>query len=619
MATTQPAGSRRRGRIGGALRHPVRAARVLAAWYRDDPDRLAVVVSQLLPAPVARRVAPVLQQAPVRRLAPVSSVLVGLRAGRAESVADQVEQLSHRSSARSARLRTAVVLAAAERPREAAVLIAGLDPDPAVEIAKAKLDYRAGQLGAAIERVLALDPADGSAGARLLARYRSELAALSPTPVPAPPGGPDPVERTPGRILHLVTNALPYVSAGYTVRTHRIATAQRARGLDPHVVTAWGWPALQGYVAAAPEESIDGVWYHRLLPDGAIAAAGTDARLSQAVTATTRLVRGLHPAVLHAASDHRNGTVALAVRDRTGVPMVYEVRGFLEETWLARLGGSTAGSAAADAAAAEAAAASPRYELARARETAVMRSADAVVTLSATMRSEIVARGVPAERVALAPNAVDAALLTARPDGAGFRRSVGLPADAIVVGSVSTLNRYEGFATLLDAAALLRDAGGPVHVLLVGDGPERAGLARLAASLGLADLVTLPGRVPAERALAAHAALDVFVVPRTDVRVTRLVTPLKPVEAMALGRPVVASQLPALAELLEDGAAGVLVPPDDPVALATALAEFRDDPTTRERLGTAGRDVIAASRTWDRIAYTYRDLYAQLDALPSRT
>jgi len=432
---------------------------------------------------------------------------------------------------------------------------------------------------------------------RLQANYAGELAAISPDPIPPQPKvimG----ERVPGRILHCVTNALPYTQAGYTVRTHRIVTAQKALGLDPHVVTSWGWPMLQGHTDVEPYAEIDGIPYHRLLPTGTGELPHElRGRMIRGAAEVTELVRKLRPQVLHAATDHRNGSVALAVRERTGTPFVYEVRGFLEETWAsrdpARIG-------------------SERHILQREREAFLMRSADAVVTLAETMAAEIVERGVPRERIYLAPNAVNDELLTAEYDGQAFRASYGIEPGEIVVGSVSSIVAYEGFATLLRAAALLRDRGTPVRVLLVGDGTEREALLELVKELKLDDAV-LPGRVGPEEALQAQSAIDIFVCPREDLRVCRLVTPLKPVEAMALGKPVVLSDLPALAELVGTGGAGLLVPPGDPEALADALAELRDDPKRRAEMGEAGRAEVAAKRTWSRVAETYRDLYRSLD------
>jgi glycosyltransferase involved in cell wall biosynthesis len=230
------------------------------------------------------------------------------------------------------------------------------------------------------------------------------------------------------------------------------------------------------------------------------------------------------------------------------------------------------------------------------------------------MREEIVARGVARDKIVLAPNAVDADLLTATYDGLGFRARYGIGPGEFVVGSVSSLTSYEGFSTLLEAVALLRDEGSPVRVLLVGDGAERPALLAEVEHLGLGDQAVLPGRVGPTVAMAAYRALDVFVVPRRDVRVAQLVTPLKPVEAMALGVPVIASRLPALAELLANGRAGRLVPPDDPRALADAIARVRDDVTLRTDLVTAGRDEVAQRRTWQQVARSYRDLYEQLGA-----
>ncbi|MEU0563788.1 glycosyltransferase family 4 protein [Nonomuraea sp. NPDC005983] len=426
--------------------------------------------------------------------------------------------------------------------------------------------------------------------------YRGELAAISPDPIPPSPKVAV-LERVAGRVMHLVTNALPFTQAGYTVRTHRIVTAQKAKGLDPHVVTSWGWPMFQGHADATPYEEIDGIPYHRLLPEGhGEMPFEMRGRMVKGADSVTRLVAELKPQILHAATDHRNGSVAHAVRDRTGTPFVYEVRGFLEETWASRdpirVG-------------------SERHVLQREREAFLMREADAVVTLAETMAAEIVERGVPRERIFLAPNAVDDSLLTADYDGATFRRSMGIADNEIVVGSVSSIVAYEGFATLLRAGALLRDAGSPVRVLIVGDGTERDNLLELVEELSL-DTAILPGRVGPEEALQAQAAIDIFSCPREDLRVCRLVTPLKPVEAMALGKPVVLSDLPALSELVGSDGAGLLVPPGDPEELAKAIAALREDPARRAEMGEAGRAEVAAKRTWGRVAETYQALYRSL-------
>jgi glycosyltransferase involved in cell wall biosynthesis len=391
-----------------------------------------------------------------------------------------------------------------------------------------------------------------------------------------------------------VSNALPYSQAGYTVRTHAIVTAQRAAGLDPQVVTRWGWPVLQGVLDTAAVSLLDGIAYHRLLPRGGIPVDGAD-QLQRQADDLTDLVLKVRPQVLHCATPHLNATPALQAARRTGLPLVYEVRGFLEQSWASsdpsRLG-------------------SERYRRERARETAIMHEADAVVTLAATMREEILARGVDPAKVVVVPNAVDAGLLAARPDGAGFRRRLGIAPQEYVVGSVSSMTAYEGFDTLLRAAALMPDLGVPVRVLLVGDGPQLPRLRELAAELGIGSAVVLPGRVPPERARDAVDALDVMCVPRIDAPVCRTVTPLKPVEAMALGVPVVASDLPALGEMALGGRTAVLVPPADPVALAHALARQRDR-DCHEQLAEA-RDEVERHRTWQAAASRYRDLYASL-------
>ncbi|WP_017557880.1 glycosyltransferase [Nocardiopsis baichengensis] len=589
---------------------PLRAA----PWdgLRDAAARAGLRLAKALPE---RARASALAAATARRSSgppprfPAAYLLLLAAGEQVDEARDDMARIARRASAATPRgrrraLRTASVLAAAERPRLTEVALRHLPELPeryavplagAVAARNARLLFDRGRIS---EAVSAVEPFTGGheVCARLHERLVGEHRALGPLPEPPPRDG-EGYEPVPGRVLHLVSNALPRTSAGYTVRTHRIVTAQRDAGLVPAVVTFPGWPLDD---RGGPEScELDGVGYHRLHP-GRELPGGLGGQVDAGVEGVTALARRLRPAVLHAATDHRNGSIAAGAAARLGLPFVYEVRGFLEETWLSAAGAQAHGS--------------ERHRAIVERESALMCSADAVVTLSRTMRGEIVARGADPDRIVLAPNAVEPALLDTRPDGAGFRREHGLGPEDFVVGSVSSVVGYEGFTVLAEAVALLRERGVPARMLLVGDGKAMGDVRAAVRRLGIEGACVLPGRVGRDDALRAHAALDAFAAPRADERVCRLVTPLKPVEAMALGTPVVASDLPALRELLAGGEAGLMVAPGDAVGLSEALERLYGDPDLRSELGDAGRAEVSAHRTWPRIAEVYRDLYARLGA-----
>ena len=451
----------------------------------------------------------------------------------------------------------------------------------------------------------------------------------------------------PGRVLHLVTDALPTTNAGYTVRTQRIAAAQREAGLDPHVLTKAGFPVAQGHLDGRRLAEVDGVPYHRLIPYRLPSRA--DAAAALGLDLAARLTGRLRPAVLHAASNHLNGQLALALREDFGLPVIYEVRGFWEETWLSRHGvapGDPAAQApqpgvtpsrarsaslspaepvpAVTARRAPVAparlpgadlAASDFYQLSRAAETRCMTEADLVVTLGEVMREEIVARGVAADKVIVVPNAVSADFLEPLPDGAPLRESLGIRPGELVVGVVSNLVAYEGVGTLLEAAGELRRRGLAVRPLIVGDGTERTALERLAGQLGLTGTAIFTGRVPMSQVRRYHAVLDLFAVPRTSDRVCQLVTPLKPVEAMASGLCVVASDVGALREIIRPEATGALATSGDSASFANIMEPLLYSSDTRRKLGANAREWVARDRTWAHNAAIYRAAYERLGAV----
>jgi glycosyltransferase involved in cell wall biosynthesis len=243
-----------------------------------------------------------------------------------------------------------------------------------------------------------------------------------------------------------------------------------------------------------------------------------------------------------------------------------------------------------------------------------MLAADLVVTLGEAMREEIVARGVPAAKVLIVPNAVSQEFLRPLPDASGLRQELGIGPGEYVAGVVSTLSPYEGIGTLLEAISIVRGRGVPARALIVGDGPERAALQRHAAACGLAQAAIFTGRVPAAKVREFHALLDIFVVPRTPDRVCQLVTPLKPVEAMASGLCVVTSEVKALSEIIKHEVTGTLTVPQDPVSLADRLEYLFYSPDIRRKLGDNAREWVARDRTWAHNAARYQDAYARLGA-----
>ena len=345
---------------------------------------------------------------------------------------------------------------------------------------------------------------------------------------------------------------------------------------------------------------LDGVPYHRLLPP--LMPKRADAAADLGLKMAADLVRRLRPAVLHPASNFANARIALALGERYGLPVVYEVRGFWEDTWLSRHPDG------------DRLASSELYRGNRDLETGCMLAADLVVTLGEAMREEIIARGVPAEKILIVPNAVAGEFLRPLPDAAALRSELGIAPGEYVVGVVSTLAPYEGIGTLVEATSILRGRGVPVRALIVGDGPERAALQRQAAACGLAQAAIFTGRVPAAKVREFHALLDIFVVPRTRDRVCQLVTPLKPVEAMASGLCVVTSQVKALTEIVKHEVTGVQTVPQDPVSLADWLEHLLYSPDIRRKLGDNAREWVARDRTWAHNAARYQDAYARLGA-----
>ncbi|HEY9150052.1 MAG TPA: TIGR04063 family PEP-CTERM/XrtA system glycosyltransferase [Gammaproteobacteria bacterium] len=398
------------------------------------------------------------------------------------------------------------------------------------------------------------------------------------------------------RILHVLDHSIP-LQSGYTFRTRAILEQQRSFGWETFHITG----AKQGKGSGQVEEDVDGLHFYRSPPLEGLAARlpiynqwavvqGLRKRLDE-------VVRKLKPDILHAHSPALNGLAALSVARRHGIPLVYEVRAFWEDAAVDH-GTSREGGL--------------RYRLTRALETHVLKGADAVTTICEGLRGDIIGRGLPDGKVTVIPNSVALErfpLLIGRDEP--LLAELGLRGSR-VVGFIGSFYAYEGLPLLLEALPLILSQRDDVCLLLVGGGPQDEALRQMTGQLGLEDKVIFTGRVSHNEVQRYYSLVDIFVYPRLSMRLTELVTPLKPLEAMAQGRLVVASDVGGHKELIESGLTGELFPAGDAAGLADAVLRLLDDESRWPQRLAAGRDYVERVRNWRASAEHYRPVYAAL-------
>ena len=419
--------------------------------------------------------------------------------------------------------------------------------------------------------------------------------------LPRIPGPARPVVPNDGVILNLLKESLPYLTNGFTMRSRYNLLATRDAGMRPEVVTNLGFPRLLGPPPAPAVELVDDIPHHRLdLGAHHVEERPFDVVLEEQAWLTAAIARRVAPSIIHAGSGHRGYETALvgaAVRAHIRRPLVYEVRSFFESTWSADPLWNERGE---------------QYHRRHDAETAAMQRADHVVTIAEAMRDDIIARGVDPERVTVIPNGVDADAFSPEPPDPSLRARYGLDG-RFTFGYVSNLDHpRENQELLVEATAILLRRGRAVTCLIIGDGRRRAEIEAIARKAGVGGRVIFTGRVPHEAVAGHYAILDAFVVPRRDERAARTVTPLKPYEALAMARPLVVADLPALTEIAEPDARGLVFPAGDAAALATALERLIDDPELGRRIGAAGRDWVARERSWAANGPRFRAVYDQV-------
>jgi PEP-CTERM/exosortase A-associated glycosyltransferase len=394
------------------------------------------------------------------------------------------------------------------------------------------------------------------------------------------------------RILHILDHGLP-LHSGYTFRTRAILKAQMARGWEVAGVTG-----VRHGKFDTDEETIDGIRFHRTArvnsgPPviGELREVAAFARRIEAVA------RKWRPDILHAHSPVLDAMAAQRVADRLGLPLVYEIRAFWED---AAVGNGTGREG------------SLKYRATRALETRAVRKADAVAVICEGLKSDLAARGIDPGKIFVSPNGVDLTLFgEPLPHDAALAAQLGI-AGAETIGFIGSFYDYEGLDVLIDAMPALVAARPSVHLVLVGGGPMEAQLRAQAEASPAAARIRFVGRVPHQEVERYYSLVDVLVYPRKAMRLTDLVTPLKPLEAMAQRRLVAASDVGGHRELIRDGDTGTLFAPDDPAALAASVAGLLADRDQWDARRIRARTFVEAERNWAVNVERYESVYQNL-------
>lgn len=393
------------------------------------------------------------------------------------------------------------------------------------------------------------------------------------------------------KILHVLDHSLP-VQSGYAFRSAAILREQRRLGLETLPLTG-----PKHGKSTALEEEVDGTRYARTPPTDTLLARLPAGEQLEVIRRLRRRLRELvareRPDVIHAHSPCLNALAALGL----GPPLVYEMRSSWEDAAVST-GTTTEGSV--------------RYRVSRALETYVLRRADAVTVICQGLREEVIARGVPAGRVTVVPNAVDPeAFVHPATDAAATRRSLGLEG-AYVLGFIGSFFAWEGLALAIEAMPLILERRAEARLLLVGGGVHEPALREAVRRFGLEREVVFAGPVPHSQVASLYDVVDLLVYPRLPMRLTHMVTPLKPLEAMAMGKAMVASDVGGHRELIVDGETGVLFRAGDPRALAEAVLRVLDDPQLASGLRAGGPEHVRQRRTWRRVVARYEPIYRAL-------
>jgi glycosyltransferase involved in cell wall biosynthesis len=410
---------------------------------------------------------------------------------------------------------------------------------------------------------------------------------------PVPPRQPNPGLFTREKhILYCLHQSVPYATNGYSTRSHGVAVGLQKLGWKVRATTRPGFPwdaGVTGLNKGYHQTEVDGITYSSITGSN-LNATPLDYYLFEAADHYLREAQTSGAEVIAAASNHITALPALMAARRLGLPFVYEVRGLWEVTQ-ASTQPEWAGS--------------ERYRLMRTLEQQAAQEADLVITLTEELAEELTGWGVERSRILLVPNAVDVERFTPAVRNEAIAKQLDLAPGVPVIGYAGSAVAYEGLELLLEALAELQRQGEAFVFVLVGDGKVMDTVKSRVCALGLKKHCRFTGRVPFDQVPQYLSCMDIMPVPRLSTSVTEMVSALKPLEAMAMGKAVVLSDVSPHKTMAGSNERARLFRKDDKQDLARTLQELMHNPSECARLGKAARAWTEETRSWNHVTIAY--------------
>ncbi|MCB0332598.1 MAG: glycosyltransferase [Bdellovibrionales bacterium] len=398
-----------------------------------------------------------------------------------------------------------------------------------------------------------------------------------------------------GSILHVLESSLPEQTSGYTYRSHHILRSLSQMGYEVRAITR---PGFGSHTNKNQQADVQGISYHRLSSNGHSNYRWNplDAYLQQYSEGVSELSTDCSPMLIHAHSNFKNGFAALAVARALQIPFVYELRGLWEDTQVA------VGAIDEE---------SDRYRYFKEMENECLSQADAVITLSETLKKDLISRSIDPDKIWIVPNGVNLEQFPLLERNRELATSLGI-SDETVLGYIGSLTHYEGLELLLEAFQEILEQCPKTKLLIIGSGPMESRLQELRKNLQMEEQVILPGRIPQDEVAQYTTLIDIVVLPRLPSRVCNIVSPLKPVEAMATGKALLMSDLPVLKELSSNGALAKHFIAGCAESLAFESIQLIKDSQLRNEIGSHAKKHVREYCSWKDVCQTYREVYSSL-------